>query len=237
MKNMISVFTLLLLMNSFITAQEKDFVPVYIAKDVIDNYITSIGGKEKIKKIHTVKIDGKINVMGMDMSISKYVGRDFYYQIMQAEDFYEITSYNNQTGKGWYTKSGKVSDFDKNAVNYYRLYSVNYWGYYLDGYDLGIKYEFDESENNDTNYYCINFIKNDTLLTTMYFDKSNFMKVKSVKDNEVRYFGDFRKVGECGISMPFLIASDDTLKIASYQFNQTFNKQLLDKEGWQYYKP
>jgi hypothetical protein len=236
MKNLFNVFVLLLLLNLLTTAQEENFKTVYIAKDVIDNYITAIGGLEKISKIHTVKMEGKTNIMGTDLNITSYTGIDYYYMILQNNNFCEITAYNDKTRKGWHTMNGKPVNLDDEAVNHYTIHSVNYWGKYVDGYDLGVKCVFNE-QNTDTGLFAVSFYKDETLLSTVYFNKSDFLKVKSDMNGQIKYYSDYKKVGECGIIMPFLITSTDTLVVTGYKFNQSFNKQLLDKKSLDYFQP
>lgn len=237
MKNLFTIIILSILLNLLTTAQENNFKTVYIAKDVIDNFITSMGGKDKVEKIHSIKIEGIINTQGKTLNLIRYIGEDYFYQTMQSSDYCTIISYNDNIQKGWYTSSNKPLDFDKNSPQYYNVNSIFCYTLYLDGYDLGIKYVLVENENIDTSLYCVDFIKDDITISTMYFNKSDFHKVKTVSNGQERIYSDFKTVGGSGIVMPHLIKSDDTLKVINYKFNQHFDKKLLDKSSLKYFNP
>lgn len=237
MKNLATIIYFLLLLNIISASQENYFKPVFIAKDVIDNFITATGGKDKIEKIHTIKIEGSINKDGKILNLTRYVNGEYIYQIMQSHDYCQITTFNDKVKKGWYTYNGRTLDFDKNAFEYYQLNTIQCYSFYLDGYDLGINYVLDEIGNTDTSVYCVKFIKDETLLSTMYFDKTTFYKVKSICNGQERFYSDFRKAGDRGIVMPFLIVADDSLVVTNYKFNQSFNKQLLDKKSLNIFSP
>lgn len=231
MKNLITIFTFLFLLLKITTGQENIFKPVFIGKDVVDNYITSVGGKDKIEKIQTVKIEGTMNTMGMTLNLMRYIGPDYFYQVLQSNNYCQITAYNDNAEKGWQTYNGKAIDFEKNAIEYYQINSIHCWNFFFDGYDLGIDYVLVENENIDSSLYCVDFIKNGITLTTIYFNKSDFHKVKSVCNGQERYYSNYKKIGESGVMMPFRIITNDTLSVTSYKFNQSFNKKLLDKKS------
>jgi len=65
------------------------------ADDVIDKYITAIGGKEKITSLKTVKMEGSMSVMGNDVAIvmtkKHLVGLRMDISVMGTENYQVVT--------------------------------------------------------------------------------------------------------------------------------------------------
>ena len=78
MKKIIMSFALSLLFAANMMAQN---VPT--AKQIIDNYITALGGKQKLESVKTLSMKNTISVMGMDME-GKTVKKDNKFKSTQT---------------------------------------------------------------------------------------------------------------------------------------------------------
>jgi len=221
----------LFLSNINLTAQQKEFKVVKAAQDVIDNYLIANGGRENLEKIKSIKMTGKVDAMGMVLPVSMYLSSRYFY--MSAEDtaFGFSMAYDNKKKTGWTRMFGESKDMTaEEASKYDETVESALWGYYLDKEKFGITYELTQNQKADTiNCYVINFSKGERVAYTVYFDTSNYNRVKNEKAGRVSLYGDFREVGSSGIKMPYAITQQGTVNVDKYEFNTKFDKNLLKK--------
>lgn len=100
MKKIILMFAFSVLMVANMAAQA---VPT--AKQIIDNYVTALGGKQKLESVKTLSMKNTISVMGMEMQ-GKTIKKDNKYkssQSMMGQEMVQIfdgeKGYANQMGQ------------------------------------------------------------------------------------------------------------------------------------------
>lgn len=109
MKKIILSFALSLLFAANMMAQG---LPT--AKQVIDNYITALGGKQKLESVKTLSMKNTINVMGMDME-GKTVKKDNKFkstQTMMGQEMIQL--FDGE--KGYASQMGQKMDFPADQV-------------------------------------------------------------------------------------------------------------------------
>ncbi len=109
MKKLIVSFALSLLFAANVMAQN---VPT--AKQIIDNYVTALGGKAKLESIKTLSMKNTISVMGMDME-GTTVKKDNKFkstQTMMGQEMVQV--FNGE--KGYANQMGQKIDFPADQI-------------------------------------------------------------------------------------------------------------------------
>lgn len=109
MKKLIVSFALSLLFAANMMAQN---VPT--AKQVIDNYITALGGKQKLESVKTLTMKNTLSVMGMDME-GKTVKKDNKFRSTQTMMGQEMVQMFDGE-KGYANQMGQKMDFTADQV-------------------------------------------------------------------------------------------------------------------------
>lgn len=109
MKKLIVSFALSLLFAANMMAQN---VPT--AKQIIDNYITALGGKQKLESVKTLSMKNTISVMGMDME-GKTVKKDNKFKSTQTMMGQEMVQMFDGE-KGYANQMGQKIDFPADQV-------------------------------------------------------------------------------------------------------------------------
>ncbi|WP_313099406.1 hypothetical protein [Epilithonimonas sp.] len=109
MKKIIMSFALSLLFVANVMAQN---VPT--AKQIIDNYITALGGKQKLESVKTLSMKNTISVMGMDME-GKTVKKDNKFKSTQTMMGQEMVQMFDGE-KGYANQMGQKMDFPADQV-------------------------------------------------------------------------------------------------------------------------
>lgn len=102
-------FALSLLFAANVMAQN---VPT--AKQIIDNYITALGGKQKLESVKTLSMKNTISVMGMDME-GKTVKKDNKFKSTQTMMGQEMVQMFDGE-KGYANQMGQKIDFPADQV-------------------------------------------------------------------------------------------------------------------------
>lgn len=179
-------------------------------EQIIDNYISAIGGKNKINQVmdRTTYITGKVRNMDIDIVVYQKVPKMYYQKIelgateqkiiFDGEKGIMITGDNTQTIKGLDLKKLKYE-----ATMQLLLY--------LNAYDVKAEYKGIEKANGVKAYKVILKLPGD-LEWTQYYDTTTFLKVKEIKPvnspkgetiNQETFFSNYQKVK--GIMYPFNI--------------------------------
>jgi len=219
-----------LLFTSFIFSQSKNFEEVKTARNVINNYLNASGGKDKLKEIKIIKLEGKYYKTGEEFNISRYIGNDFYYQKWGNSEMQITTVYNENGNYGWEQYDNDVIFFTEDMLNFYNTFGINYWGKYIYSKKLYLSFSLiwnEKVDNHDA--YVIEMSKDGNLLRTLYFDIKTFEILKYSKDGNEMSFIDYKEVGNTGIVMPYAMVSIDTLLVDKYEFNPEFDRNLLKK--------
>ena len=183
------------------------------ANEIIDKYITAIGGKENWKKINSLKMEGNIQVQGLEIPFTmqavngKGVRTDGEFQ---GNSFIDIIT----PTKGWSQNpmAGKatlqpLSDDELKE----KLDAMDIQGAFLDYKEKGSMVEFlgkDEEDGND--YYKIKLTTKNKNETTYFFDTKTYLVYKQEtiskqQGQEMKVVVkslDYQTV-EGGVKMPF----------------------------------
>lgn len=109
MKKLIVSFAFSLLFAANMMAQS---VPT--AKQVIDNYITALGGKQKLESVKTLSMKNTISVMGMEME-GKTVKKDNKFKSSQSMMGQEMVQVFDGE-KGYANQMGQKMDFPAEQI-------------------------------------------------------------------------------------------------------------------------
>lgn len=232
MSNLISVYTLLLLLSTSIFTQNKIFIPVNTAEDVIENYVTAIGGRDNLGKLESVIIEGTNIVDSLEIFQTDYISYDIFYEKIKRKKDISIEYFNFDDNTGWHQNTDTLYKArgnkiilviaDKTEMISYRFY----WYLYLNNEDNDLTYKFNKSVN-DSNTYCIDVIKDKNIFQIAYFNKTNFILEKTAYDGYETKYKEYKEIKKYGIILPYLYESNYTLTITNYKFNSKFDKALL----------
>lgn len=222
--------TLLIVLNSSVFCQE--FKTVNTAQDVIDNYITAIGGKEALADIESIEMKGTTGIDDEKGAIDVYLSKKFIYMNINTKQFKLIQAIDAEKHKGW-MKFGdiitnlKPEEIEKKINNA----DESLFGNFLNPEKFNVKFELLQNETVDSaDCYVIDMLKDSLAIRTSYFDVKTFMKVKELKGGFTNEFSDFKKVHGTDVIMPYMIKSKTgNVSISDIKFNSKFNKVLLKK--------
>ncbi len=229
MKNLIIVF---ILFFTALTINAQDFKPVKTAKDVIDNYITAIGGSDALKEVESISMKGRIGEGDESGTLDIYYSSKYVYMDINMKQFTMLQAIDMVKKKGWMKFGKMVKDLKEEEImkNKKRI-DGSMFGKYLDPAANNITFELLQNEDvNGTDCYVIDIIQDSLSSSTEYFDSKTFNKVKENKGGMTSTFSDFKKVGSTDVIMPYRITSQTgDVTIAEIKFNSKFNKKLLTR--------
>jgi hypothetical protein len=225
--------TLLILCFIFNNAlYSQNFKEVTTGQDVIDNYIEANGGAENLKSIESIEMKGNINAMGMDVPLTVYTSKDYFYMDAEHPQLGMTIVTDLSSNNGWTKFMGKISDakeadIEKNRMNIESML----WTYYINKDKYGISYELMQNEKiGDNDTYVVDFRSGDSVIQTVNFDTKTFYRVKQFKGNTSSEYGEFKSVDGSGIYMPYVIKTNQgDVSVSSYKFNSELDRKLLNK--------
>lgn len=210
----------------------QNFKEVTTAQDVIDNYIEANGGVDNLRSIKSIEMKGNINAMGMDVPLTVYTSKDYFYMDAEHPQMGMTVMTDLSSNIGWTKFMGKISDakeadIEKNRMNIESML----WTYYINKDKYGISYELMQNEKvGDNDTYVIDFRSGDSVIQTVNFDSKTFYRVKQVKGNTSSEYSEFKSVEGSGIFMPYVIKTNQgDVSVSSYRFNSDFDRKLLKK--------
>lgn len=214
--------------------------------DVISNYLSVIGGKDKIKNIHSYRIIGTANFFGLSVSYDEYADSSRYY-LNIGNDTIKIIKLVINRDKRWVesVKEGEdtvsvidLSDIHHVSWNNYML-KFNFIFFFVNYKNYGLNLHLDKTD--DTTEYLITFLKDDTMWCSAVFDKKNwYLKKFRVETpgetilgfNNLSYkFEDYKEIPEKGLIMPYTIIRNELvpIEITGYNFNSPIDEKLFQK--------
>jgi len=179
--------------------------------DIINSYITAIGGMDKINSIQTVIVAAKFSGMGVDIPVMETVKRpDKVRQEMTFQGQQMTRAYDGTVAWGTNPFSGSKDPEKMNAEETKDMKEradfvepiVNYK-------DKGSTVELLGKEDMDgTDVYKIKLTDKDGDITTFYFDAKSYLLIKAagkrkMKEKEINFetvYGDYKS--EDGYLMP-----------------------------------
>jgi zinc protease len=237
----LTIFNLLNLINLMNldaqVTQEGKFKEVKTAQDVIDNYISAIGGADKIRKIKSETVSGTFKVQGFEgnymsfrddtifvsRAIRKMEGKDTLLQM-------SLTTKNY----AWDYLMGDMRDFTGEELqNKAENMIIGSLGFYLNYKKYGYSAELKGVDSvNGKECYIVLIAKSEKELRTIYFDMKTFYVLRTDRPNGVSMeYDDFKEVK--GIIRPFKIIQNSQVEleqlVSEYKFNKAIDPALLVK--------
>ncbi len=235
MKTLIILF--LIAVNIQTAYTQAEFKKVKNAQDVIDNFISAIGGREKISSIRSESITGDLNVQGMEIGF--FVFRNDTMNFAKAEGSAHGSSMllmKQLTTKSyaWEYQMNSMRDFQgEELLNKQFDFITSSIGFVLNYRDLGFEFELKGTDTiNGKLNYRLELSKDGKVLRTNYYDQETFYLTEIVKpDDTVIEIYDYRDVG--GIYRPFKIIQKSQMELTflfkEYVFNKMIDESLLSK--------
>ncbi len=188
------------------------------AGEVIDKYLSAIGGKEKIIQIKSFYTEGKMEVMGMEGKIKTTIlnGKG-YRQETEMMSQIQVTCLNEKGG--WLTNpfQGSTAPNDMPAEIYNMSKSKLIVGDPFVNYQASdVKVELAGNETiGSVNAIKIKMIKADNSFTTFYFDPTTFFLIRLVQKismqgqeaEMVLNYSNYKEAGK-GYIVPFSTETD-----------------------------
>ena len=213
------------------SAKDAEFKEVKTGDDVIENYIIANGGRENLEKITSIKITAKIEIMGKSVPMVTYSSSNYIYTNIDDTSIEYTAVYDKYGKKGWVKAMTGVRDLSDEEMKAYWVSAEGFpWGYYLNKEKFNINYNLKKNENiNGKPVYVVDFMKGNDFVWSVYFDSTNFNRLKIIKPSSEIINEDFRLVGTSGIYMQYKITQQVVLNVELYEFNTGIDNFLLIK--------
>lgn len=210
----------------------QDFKPVKTAQDVIDNYITSNGGEENMKKIKTVTTKGIVSAMNMDFPLTVFISSYYFYMKLESESFgmTQLVDFKKKTG--WMSFMGQVKELtDEEVTRAERSMGGALWKYYLEKERYEVSYKLLQDDTADgKDCYVVEFSVKDSVIYSVYFEKKTYYRLKLDDSRTTTSYYDIKEAGTSGIYLPFKInQAQGIINVSKYEFNKKIDKKLLEK--------
>ncbi|MEO8210842.1 MAG: hypothetical protein ABI840_09780 [bacterium] len=231
------IFLLFVLCVADSTFSQNNFKEVKTAQDVIDNYITAIGGSEKLKKIKSETVNGKLKVHGVEGNFLFYTNDTIAFKMIDGKvQGKEMLILKSVTTKNyaWEYQTGATRDFEgEDLAKKSEELNSSSPGFYLNYNEKEYSSELKGTDTlNGKECYVIIFSKSGNELRTNYYSKETFYLIQTKRPNLIatEYY-DFKEVD--GIVKPFrFIQKSETeidFEISEYNFNKPINNEILFK--------
>ena len=182
--------------------------------DIIAKHIEARGGADNIKAVNTVKMTGKLEVMGMDVDMTNYIKRPdkmrarLYISSMDAE---VNQGYDGEMG--WMQNPGADPQPMPEQMSKGMKDQASIDGQLMDYADKGYTIEYvGEGMVNDNPAYKLKLMRSEQPESIIYIDKASYLQVKTEGEGvnpqngqpmqTETFMSDFRSVD--GIQMPFV---------------------------------
>jgi hypothetical protein len=217
-------------------SQDK-FKEINNAQDVIDNFITAIGGRDKIGEIRSETVSGDLNVQGMEIGFMTFRNDTLSFSKAEGEahgtNMLLMKSVTTKTSAWEYQMTGIKDYVGEELLNKQTDMITGNLGFVLNYDKLGYSFELEGTDTvNGKPCYMLVLSKDGKKLRTNYYDKETFFLVKLVKPNDVSIdVYDYREVS--GAYRPFKIIQNSpmelTITFKDYVFNKMIDTELLSK--------
>lgn len=184
------------------------FSQTLTSDEIVQNYITAIGGIEEIKKINQLTLTGKAlsgentyNLLAYEDAVEKY-----QYANVSGDNYNVKTYFDTKTG--WTVQNGVKSSLSQETVQQLQPNIEDGTYFYLgDMESRGIKTELlGEEKINGKIAYKIKFTRNGKDKNIQYFDKDTYylLMVETPGINSVKiYYDDYKNVPSTNLKFPY----------------------------------
>jgi hypothetical protein len=205
-------------------------VKAQTADEIVSKYIDAIGGKEKIKQITSVYMEGSIQVMGNESPTT--------ITILNGKGYKSESDFNGQKAIQCYTDKGGWAmnpmgggGAEPMPDEAYKAGKdqINVGGALLDYAANGSTVELQGKEGSA---YKLKFVTKDKDVTTYFIDAATYYLTKVVRKGNMMgqeveitiQFADYKKT-DFGYVVPFTINMD----LGQFQLSTTFKKAEINK--------
>lgn len=227
-----------ILFMSVLTAYTQNkFKEVNTAEDVIDNYVTAIGGAEKISEINSETLTGMLNVQGMEIGFTTF--RNDTMSFINAEGMAHGTnmillkSLTTNTF-GWEYQMNGLRDYEGDELlKKQRELITGNISFVLNYKSKGYEFELKGTDTlNGKLCYKVELLKDGKVVRTSYYDHESFFIKEFFTSNDTRVeFDDYREVS--GVYRPFKFIQKSPMELTivfnEYIFNKMIDSDLLSK--------
>lgn len=227
-----------ILFMSVLTAYTQNkFKEVNTAEDVIDNYVTAIGGAEKISEINSETLTGMLNVQGMEIGFTTF--RNDTMSFINAEGMAHGTnmillkSLTTNTF-GWEYQMNGLRDYEGDELlKKQRELITGNISFVLNYKSKGYEFELKGTDTlNGKLCYKVELLKDGNVVRTSYYDHETFLLKEYFTSNDTRVeFDDYREVS--GVYRPFKFIQKSPMELTivfnEYFFNKMIDPDLLSK--------
>ena len=235
MKTIILTIILIFILQS-VYSQDK-FKEVTTTEDVIDNYITAIGGAEKIREINSETLTGMLNVQGMEIGFMIF--RNDTMSFINAEGMAHGTnmillkSLTTNTF-GWEYQMNGLRDYEGDELlKKQRELITGNISFVLNYKSKGYVFELKGTDTlNGKLCYKVELLKDGKVVRTSYYDHETFLLKEYFTSNDTSIeFDDYREVS--GVYRPFKYIQKSPMELTivfkEYIFNKMIDADLLSK--------
>lgn len=179
-------------------------------KEIIANYISAIGGKNRINKImdRTTFITGKVKNMNIHIIVYQKVP-DMYLQKIELGAAEQKIVFDGV--RGVMITGDNIQEMKGLELNKLKYEATMQFLLYLNAYDVNAEFQGIEKANGVNSYKVILVFPGD-MKWTEYYDTTTYLKVKEIKPinspdgkiiNQESYYSNYQEVN--GIEYPYTI--------------------------------
>lgn len=228
MKKIYTILLLLIFSSSFSQTLTSD--------EIVQKYISAIGGIDELKKVKQITLTGKAVIMGhMTANMLAYEDADEKYQYAHISgESFDVKSYFDMKS-GWVMQNGvKEESTAEQLPKLKNMVEDGTYFYLTDMKSRGIKTELlGEEKVEGIECYKIKFTRNGDDKNIQYFAKDTFYLVKieanTSKGNPiVLTYSDYREVPGTKLKLPY-VTERGPMKgtVDKYEINVKLNPMLL----------
>lgn len=225
MKKLYTLFLFLFVSNLFSQTITSD--------EIVQKYISAIGGIDEIKKIKQLTLTGKAESGGVVYDLLAYEDAVENYQFAKVSGPSYIVKTYYDAKEGWSMQNGMKASFSKETLESLKPNLEDGTYFYLgDMNSRGIKTELlGEEKINGKDAYKIKFTRNGNEKNIQYFDKSTFylLMVETPGMNSVKIlYDEYKEVPGTNLKLPFYNEKGGIKgTIEKYEINVPLNPALI----------
>lgn len=220
----------------FLLLVSRAYSQTLTSDEIVQKYITAIGGTEELKKMKQLTMTGKALIMGhMTADILVYEDAEEKYQFAHIwGESMDVKSYFDMKS-GWVMQNGvKEESTPEQLVKLKIMVEDGTYFYLTDIEKRGIKTELlGEEKIDEVDCYKIKFTRNGEEKNVQYFAKDTYYLVRaegnSSKGNLITLnYSDYKEVPGTKLKLPY-ISERGPMKatVDKYEINVPLNPMLL----------
>jgi len=222
----------------FLLIASAGFSQALSSDEIIQKYISAIGGTDELKKMKQITMYGKAESGGNIYEITAYEDRVENYQFAVVSGTgYEVRTYFDLKG-GWLMQNGVKQDIDQATYQKVKMTVEDGTYFYLaDMESSGVKTELLGEENIDgMETYKVKLTRNGENKSIQYFDKKTFYLIRLLSTATgpeiIVNYSDYKSVPGTGLVLPYKMTKGGINSVIDkYEINVPLDpsRLILDK--------